>query len=123
MRVQKILIAFVLLVYFGCLPKTTPEVTTITKSELTAALEKGNIQLLDVRRPGEYDQGHIQGAININVLDSVGFKKGVASMDREKPIYIYCQAGKRSKKASEKLKEMGFQTIYDFSAGYGSWEN
>ncbi|WP_190810687.1 rhodanese-like domain-containing protein [Flagellimonas sp. S3867] len=123
MRIFKIFTALSLLICVGCGKKASPEVISVTKSELVAALEKGDIQLLDVRRPEEYDQGHIGDAVNVNVLDSVGFKKGVASLDKEKPIYIYCQAGKRSKKASEKLKAMGFLTIYDYSDGYGSWEN
>ncbi len=122
MRFQQIWIVFVLLVAFGCKQKTS-EVIIITKPELIAALEEGNFQLVDVRRPEEYKQGHIDGATNINVLDSVGFVKGVVSLDKKNPIYIYCQAGKRSKKASEKLKEMGFLTIYDYSEGYGSWED
>nr|WP_299487346.1 rhodanese-like domain-containing protein [uncultured Allomuricauda sp.] len=123
MRFQNIFIVFFLFIFMGCGEKKTPEVTIVTKTELKAALEDEDIQLLDVRRPEEYDQGHIDGAVNVNVLDTISFRKGLTSFDRQKPIYIYCQAGKRSKKASEKLKEMGFLTIYDYSDGYGSWEN
>lgn len=123
MRFQNIALVLFLFISLGCEEKKAPEVITVTKAELTAALKEGDIQLLDVRRPEEYSRGHIDGALNANVLDSVGFKKGLTSFDRQKPIYIYCQAGKRSKKASEKLKKMGFLTIYDYSDGYGFWVN
>ncbi|MEX0315899.1 MAG: rhodanese-like domain-containing protein [Allomuricauda sp.] len=122
MKFQKTLIVLALVFSAACAQKASPEVVIITKAELVEALKKGDIQLLDVRRPAEYDRGHIGDAMNINVLDSVSFSKGAATLDKEKPVYIYCQAGKRSKKASEKLKAMGFLTIYDYSDGYGSWE-
>ncbi|MGW9684902.1 rhodanese-like domain-containing protein [Flagellimonas sp. 2504JD1-5] len=110
----------ILIVGLGCKQQES-EVITITKPELTAVLEHEDVQLIDVRRPEEYNQGHISGSININILDSGGFEKAAALLDKQKPVYIYCQAGKRSKKASKKLKAMGFITIYDYSDGYGSW--
>ncbi|WP_420321200.1 rhodanese-like domain-containing protein [Flagellimonas sp.] len=122
MRFQILLVVLALLFCFGCDQKASPEVIPVTKSELLVVLEHEDVQLVDVRRPEEYDLGHISGAININILDSEGFEKGAASLDKQKPVYIYCQAGKRSKKASEKLKAMGFTAIYDYSDGYGSWE-
>lgn len=123
MRLQGIHILITILVFTGCEQKTSQEVISITKSELMAAWSDGDIQLLDVRRPEEFNQGHIKGAMNANVLDSLAFYKGISALNKEKPIYIYCQAGKRSKKASEKLKDLGFTTIYDYSDGYGAWAN
>ena len=75
MRFQNIALVLFLFISLGCEEKKAPEVITVTKAELTAVLEEGDIQLLDVRRPEEYDQGHIDGAVNVNVLDTSDFKK------------------------------------------------
>ena len=80
-----------------------------------------DVQLVDVRTPQEYEAGHIDDAINIDISDNATFTKKIETLDKEKPVYIYCQMGVRSKKASEKLKEMGFKTIFDYSGGYGEW--
>ncbi|MET6990982.1 rhodanese-like domain-containing protein [Sediminicola arcticus] len=80
-----------------------------------------DVQLVDVRTPKEYNTGHIDDAINIDFLDESTFTEKVSKLDKEKPVYIYCQMGGRSKKASQKLISMGFKTIYDYSGGYGEW--
>jgi rhodanese-related sulfurtransferase len=78
-------------------------------------------QLLDVRRPDEFARGHIAGATNIDVLNEAGFREFIESLDKEKPVMVYCQAGVRSRKAAYILEESGFRLIYDLEGGYRSW--
>ncbi len=82
-----------------------------------------NVQLVDVRTPGEYEAGHIDDAINIDIMNRETFAEKFAEFDKEKPIYIYCKLGGRSNKASKVLEELGFETIYDYSGGYGEWKS
>ena len=79
-----------------------------------------NAQLIDVRTPEEFANGHIEGAKNINVLDK-SFETDVAKLDKKTPVLVYCQSGGRSGRAAKKLQEMEFQTIYDLSGGYSEW--
>lgn len=78
------------------------------------------ITLIDVRTPEEYKEGHIKNAVNINIYDDDFITKTVA-FDKSKPIYVYCKKGGRSAKAAQKLKEAGFQKIYDLDGGISQW--
>lgn len=78
-------------------------------------------QLLDVRRPDEFSRGHLDGAININVLDEPAFLTAIKSLNKEQAVMVYCQAGARSQKAASILEEAGFQLIYDLQGGYQAW--
>lgn len=88
----------------------------------TEAIGK-DVQLIDVRTPNEYKAGYIDDAINIDIMKMETFVQEVEKLDKAKPVYIYCKIGGRSQKASKKLEELGFTTIYDFSGGYMEWQN
>ena len=77
------------------------------------AITNSEVQLLDVRTPAEYEEGHIENALLID-FNSEDFKKNVQSqLDKTRPVYIYCGSGGRSAMASELIAEMGFTEIYD----------
>jgi thioredoxin len=77
-------------------------------------------QLIDVRSPEEYTAQHIDKAVNIN-WNSDEFTSKVKSYDKEKPIFVYCLSGGRSKQAANKLQEMGFKEIYELQGGIMKW--
>ena len=79
-----------------------------------------NAQLLDVRTPGEFSEGHLDKAENIN-WSGDNFEASVQKLDKAKPVFVYCLAGGRSKKAASKLSEMGFTKIYEMDGGYMKW--
>lgn len=79
------------------------------------------VQILDVRTEGEFAEGHIQDAQNIDVLQD-DFKEKVATLDKNKPVMVYCKMGGRSAKAAGMLKEMGFTQIVDLEGGYTAWK-
>lgn len=122
MQIQKAFAVILLTITLGCSPKTEPTIVSVTTTDLENAIENENIQLLDVRTPKEFNNGHIQGATNLNIKDINSFEAGTVKLDKEKSIYVYCKAGVRSKKASEKLKELGFKLIFDYSEGYNGWK-
>ncbi len=80
-----------------------------------------HVVLLDVRTPEEYNRGHLHNAININILDET-FTQTVNKLDKKKPVYVYCQVGGRSTRASEKLKALGFVNIVNLMGGYSAWQ-
>lgn len=76
--------------------------------------------VLDVRTPGEYESGHIKDALNINWNGS-NFEQEVLKLDKDKPVFVYCQAGGRSAAAANKLSQMGFTQVYDLEGGIMNW--
>ena len=93
----------------------------LNKVDFEIALKDKKVQLIDVRTPREFQGGHISGAVNLNLFDTITFQKEVDKLDKEKSLYIYCQSGGRSKKASSILSKMGFKTIFDLKGGYSRW--
>lgn len=96
-------------------------VEKIDNNTLIRLLEDGDIQLLDVRTPGEVAKGYIKGAVRINYFDK-DFADRLSALDKEKPIIVYCAAGGRSAKSGEKLKALGFKKIYDLSGGFSAYQ-
>ncbi|MFC6099710.1 thioredoxin domain-containing protein [Olivibacter domesticus] len=101
--------------------KQTNEKLSATAFEQTLK-EKTAAQLLDVRTPEEFDQGHLENALNIDFKDEQ-FKSKISALDREKPVFVYCLGGGRSEAAAEQLKSLGFTQIYDLKGGIMSWKN
>ena len=79
-----------------------------------------NTQILDVRTPEEFASEHIDKATNINWLGD-DFVTNVENLDKSKPVFVYCKSGGRSAKASAKLAELGFKTIYELQGGIMKW--
>jgi rhodanese-related sulfurtransferase len=78
--------------------------------------------ILDVRTDGEYTQGHIQDALNIDYRSS-DFSKKLEELDRNDTYLLYCASGGRSAKALEIMRELGFMNIYHLSKGFMSWQD
>ncbi len=86
----------------------------------TKVAETPNAQLLDVRTPGEFAGGHLPDARNLNV-QGADFETGAATLDKTKPVFIYCLSGGRSQTAGAKLRAMGYTTVYELQGGYLKW--
>ena len=72
-----------------------------------------NYIILDVRRPDEYAEGHIPGAINVP-NEEIGTANISELPDKSQLILVYCRSGRRSKEASEKLAALGYTNIVEF---------
>jgi len=101
------------------------EVELVTPKQVYEAIygskEIAGVQLLDVRTSKEFAVSHLKNAQNI-CITSDDFKEKVATLDKEKPIYVYCKAGGRSANAATILKQMGFTKVYDLQGGIMNWE-
>ena len=78
--------------------------------------------LIDVRTPEEYAEGHIEGAVLMNVKDEQAFIAGIDTLDASHTYYIYCRSGRRSQKASGLMSERGLKVV-DLQGGYNAWQN
>lgn len=113
------IIAFVCTTY--CNSQNTILNTKIGVETMLSQVIDKEVQLVDVRSLKEYNAGHIDDAINIDIADKNNFKKEVSKLDKNKPVYIYCHIGGRSNQASRVLKKLGFKKIYDYSGGWKDW--
>ena len=98
----------------------SPQVKRISNEELQTLLAKSNIQLVDVRTPQEYAQGHLA---NSQLIDFTrpDFKEKISQLDKDQPIVVYCAVGGRSASATNVLKSAGFKEIYDLQRGIRGW--
>ena len=81
-----------------------------------------NAAILDVRTEGEYSEGSIANAINIDINMGQGFITEIESLDKTKNYYIYCRSGMRSAKACEIMNELGFENAYNLVGGILEWD-
>ena len=98
----------------ACQTKTDATITKVNKSTLEKDVIGKEVQLIDVRTPEEYEAGHIDDAVNYNIIDSETFLVQIENLNQEEPVYLYCKMGGRSNRAAELLKEKGFQKIFDY---------
>lgn len=102
---------------------TAQSKTSLSAEEFEKAIStKENIQVLDVRTPGEFFSGHIKNALQANWNDPKEFERRIAFMDKNKPVYIYCLSGGRSAAAAQKLRKMGYENVYELSGGTNAWK-
>ena len=80
-----------------------------------------SVILLDVRTDAEIAQGHLPGAVSMDVLQAT-FKEKAATLDLSQPIFVYCQSGGRSMKAARILQEMGARQVVNLEGGFGGWQ-
>ncbi len=78
--------------------------------------------IVDVRTNKEYNKSHIQKAINISYFGG-DIKKHIDTLDKSKPIFIYCQTQHRSPLTAKIMKRRGFKHVIDLKGGFMKWEN
>lgn len=72
-------------------------------------------RLIDVRTPTEFSEGHVQGAVNIDV-SAADFEAQIATLDKETPYNVYCRSGNRSAAAVEIMRNAGFTNVVDLGS-------
>ena len=90
-------------------------VNSITPEVFAQQLSADNIQVIDVRKPGEYANGHVENAINIQLSD---LSKNISTFDKSKSYLIHCAGGYRSMTASSMLKANGINNFVNVSGGF-----
>lgn len=97
------------------MPQNT--VIKLLSSEVFRTQVQGKkVQLVDVRTPREFKNGHIKNAINIDFF-SRKFDSEFNKLNKDNAIYLYCRSGSRSRKTAKKLFNLGFTEIYDLEGG------
>jgi len=105
----------------GAQEKTVEDVTAREAYKLmTENLDNPDFFIIDVRTADEYKEGHLKGAVNID-LYSEAFKEDIAKLDREKTYLVYCRSGNRSMRAVSLMQELEFTRLYHLNNGIIEW--
>ena len=83
-------------------------------------IKSDSVQLVDVRKLNEFREGHIPGAIHIDVLTPSFLSNALAKLDKKRPCAVYCRSGTRSAMAATLLAKDGF-TVTNLSGGIIAW--
>ena len=117
---SKVLIACGVLFSCACCAQK-PKFDSVSAEEFERLLKDNReVQLVDVRRPEEFESGHIEKAVLINVQDSDFITQAKSLLDKSKPVAVYCRSGRRSKDAANMLVKEGFR-VFDLDSGYLGW--
>lgn len=107
------------LILSGCSSKAGA-ITNMNVKDFSAKTQEAGVVVLDVRTPGEFSQGHIQGAINIDVEAST-FDSEIAKLDKTKTYAVYCHSGNRSGVATKAMAKAGFTHLFNLQSGIADW--
>lgn len=107
-----------LLLLAGC--STTSSAKNLDTMAFAKKIAEPHVVVLDVRTPGEYMSGHIQGAINIDVETS-HFESEITKLDKSATYAVYCRSGRRSGVAVETMHHFGFTKLFNLSSGVNDW--
>ena len=110
-----------LLGMMACSSKPKEQYPNLTADEFEQLLQDEDIQLLDVRTLAEYTEGHLPHSLNINVLDDHFMADCEQTLDKERPVAVYCKSGRRSRKAASLLVKKGY-TVYNLDKGILGWK-
>lgn len=96
------------------------ELKKLDKDQFTTEMKKGGTVLVDLRMPQEFEQGHIEGAININFFDPE-FKYKLLELDKNKSYCIYDKGEAKSFRAMKYMEDNGFTKVRMLKGGYKEW--
>lgn len=117
---KKILFSFVILLLLlftaGCSTSET-HYETISPDEAKSMMNEG-VQMIDVRTPDEYAQGHVPGA---KLMPLQALENNLDELNKEERYLVICRSGARSAQASEILVQNGFKNIFSVNGGMNKW--
>ena len=99
--------------------RSRPHVAEATPAEAHERVTNGDGILVDVRDPHEWRAGHAVGARHIPLAE---LPRRVAELPRERPVYVICASGGRSRAAAEMLHNAGFVCPINVNGGTSAWQ-
>ncbi len=111
---KKILVVLIcMLLLCGCGNKEEEvEVAKVNKISCNDINTVENAVLIDVRTAEEFNEGHLDNAINVSST-VIKFNIKAHVTDLETPIIVYCRSGRRSAESADILVNLGYKNVYD----------
>lgn len=92
----------------------------VDADEFAQLISTGHVAVLDVRTLAEYEKGHIEGALLVNLRDSDFVQRVTDRIEKACTVAVYCQSGIRSASAAEKLAAKGYSVV-NLKGGYNAY--
>jgi len=117
-----IILATVVFIFNSCTNgQSSPSNSSVSAIEFSKKItELPGAAIIDVRTPGEFSQGHLKNALNYDISTSE-FENRIASLDKSKPVLVYCLSGSRSIYAVSIMQSKGFKEVYEMNGGMMKW--
>lgn len=94
---------------------TNPGAQTAPSAERPSQVATSGPIIIDVRTPEEFNSGHLEGAVNLDVTDA-GFDARIAALDPAASYIVYCRSGNRSAQAAARMRTAGLGDITDLGS-------
>lgn len=104
----------------GC--SSSNSANNLSVSEFSAKAAEPGVITLDVRTPGEFAEGYIEGARLID-FQSGNFENEIATLDKNATYAVYCRSGNRSGQAVKVMQDAGFTNVFNMNGGVIDWAN
>ncbi len=115
-------ILFISISIFSCKGQNSESISNLSPKAFYEKLATSpNAQIIDVRTAKEFIAGHLDNAVNIDILED-DFVTNIEKLDKTKPVFVYCKTNSRSPHAADKFEELGFATIYNMKGGLLKWD-
>lgn len=116
-----LLTSALLVLLYSCAQKPSSSLEKVAPANFQEKLKATpDVQLVDVRTPEEFSEGHLKGAKNLD-YNSEGFEASLESLQKDKPVMVYCFVGGRSGQAAKLMVQKGFTQVIDMQGGYKKW--
>lgn len=96
--------------------------TDISVQQLHQILQQRDVYLLDVRTPKEYESAHLANTDNLIGYNAIGDHLSALPEAKDTEIIVYCRTGRRSRIASDFLRQAGYANIRDVLGGITAWQ-
>lgn len=116
-----ILIVSILTLLLQTANQQTPEVIQLNSNQFLELTVNKQVTLIDVRTLGEFKNGHIKNANQLNYY-AFNFKNKLLLLPKNEAIFLYCNTGYRSERAAQYLVKNGYSKVYNLEFGIMEWE-
>ncbi len=107
----------------GCSTATATAVETVSPVAAAEIIANESDEVvLDIRTPEEFNQGIIEGAINIDFYAD-DFAEQLDKLDKDAHYVVYCRSGNRTNQARSTFEELGFTNVTEIDGGISTWYN
>jgi rhodanese-related sulfurtransferase len=110
-----------LLLLVGC-STSTAGATSMDVLDFSKKITESGVVILDVRTPGEFAEGYIEGARMID-FQGGSFETEIEALDKNATYAVYCRSGNRSGQAVKIMQDAGFLNLFNLEGGVIDWAN
>jgi phage shock protein E len=121
MRAKPLLALCLLLAASLAFADDKPAHQNVDADKFEKLMKEPETVVLDVRTKKEYDEGHIKGAVLVD-LQGKDFDEKVKDLDKSKTYLVHCAGGVRSERACKKLEKLEFPKLYNLEGGIKAWQ-